>query len=134
MFGKNRPTFQSCLQPPSSRRVPLKRWVSFYQTIRSSIPKGRDLHLSCTVVCASSHSVSHCRHVFVTLFKYISLSAFRRVHAIGSNFEARSFNPIALNIPKLRAFKLLRWMKTCASERGTMKFCMMIDIQRMDDF
>jgi hypothetical protein len=39
------------------------------------------------------------------------------------------FNPVASNIPKWWAFELLRWMKTCTSQRGTMKFCVLTDLR-----
>jgi hypothetical protein len=45
-----------------------------------------------------------------------------------------TFNTVGSTIPKRWTNLVLRWMKTCTSQHGTMKSRMPVDLQRMNNF
>jgi hypothetical protein len=54
-------------------------------------------------------------------------------HATEGDLNATTFNPAASTIKKWWTFKLLIWMQNL-HQCGTLKFCKLIDLQRMDYF
>jgi hypothetical protein len=58
---------------------------------------------------------------------------FSRGHAIEDDLEIIIFNAAAATIKKWQPLKLLR-CKTCTTQHRTMKFYILIDVQRMSNF
>jgi len=55
-------------------------------------------------------------------------------NSVEGDLDAILLNSVSLTIQEWQTFKLLRWIQTYTSQRGAMKFCEMIGLQRMNNF